>query len=100
MIEPQHVLDLEIRQCISRHALQHVRCTTYFDHMLDGIVLQLKKAVHGTEMERETVSTVQVPASWWQHWKRDCAPRWFRRRFPVKTRTIETKVVRKFVDAH
>jgi len=29
-----------------------------------------------------------VPAGWWQHFKQQCAPAWFRRIFPVITRKI------------
>lgn len=28
--------------------------------------------------------TVRVPATWWEHLKRDHAPAWFTRRFPVR----------------
>ena len=36
----------------------------------------------------ETVS-IEVPADWWQHWKQDCAPAWFVKRWPVKMRKHE-----------
>jgi len=36
---------------------------------------------------------IQVPATWWQHLKRDSAPEWFLRRFPVQHETITKTVV-------
>lgn len=30
----------------------------------------------------------EIPASWWQHFKRDCLPAWFVKRWPVKYVTV------------
>ena len=37
--------------------------------------------------------TQDIPTSWWQHWKRDHAPRWLTRRWPVHTERLYLKVV-------
>ena len=33
---------------------------------------------------RAGVQEFQIPASWWQHWKRDHAPNWLKKQWPVK----------------
>lgn len=35
---------------------------------------------------------IQVPRNWWQMLKRDCLPRWFRRRWPVKCEDAKINV--------
>src|ERR1700744_2788908 len=41
---------------------------------------------HVADLRQEV--TIDIPASWWQHFKRDRAPKWFVRRYPVKTATM------------
>lgn len=34
----------------------------------------------------EKIYEYSFPYSWWEQWKQECAPAWFRARFPVKYR--------------
>lgn len=44
-------------------------------------------------------STVEVPATWWDHWKDDHAPAWLIRRHPVRLRSIPVDVqVQRFLN--
>lgn len=52
----------------------------------DHLVVELSSYVLGLEGKHLPHQTTQifVPASWWQHFKRDCFPAWARNRWPVK----------------
>jgi hypothetical protein len=65
----------------------------YAENFTDDLVFQLRALVLG---ERQKTITIKgTPRSWWQHFKRDCMPQWFVKRFPVMNlpdRTIEATV--------
>ena len=56
-------------------------------HRLETVVLA--EHVHDQQFVSEPV---RVPATWWQHWKRDHAPRWAQRRWPVRYQTFTLTV--------
>jgi hypothetical protein len=53
----------------------------------DELVYQLTAAVATRTVEK-------TPASWWQHFKQDCFPKWALKRWPV--RYVKTEVVVRF----
>jgi hypothetical protein len=55
------------------------------EHTVEGMMLQLRSSVLGARIlsDRQDFS-FEYPASWWQHFKRDKAPGWFTRRYPVR----------------
>ncbi len=60
---------------------QATELSTYVDHQLEGMVLQLYASV--AERENERVSC-RWPADWWQAVKARFAPAWFLERYPVE----------------
>jgi hypothetical protein len=58
-----------------------------------GMMLELRSAVLAAQVlaDRQDVA-FEMPASWWQHLKRDRMPAWFTRRWPVRTRTLTASV--------
>jgi hypothetical protein len=81
--------------------------TAKFDlvkHESEAMVISMSAYVLAERLARETQQVAfDVPASWWQHWKRDCAPAWLRRRWPVRTtrlsRTMKFETFRAYPDA-
>jgi hypothetical protein len=72
--------DLEVRfDCIARMFLVHMRAYAAAKNYRD-----------------QRKISIRVPASWWQHLKRDYAPEWFTRWWPVRmkkrTHHFTTKV--------
>lgn len=85
------------REHIDGHALHYMKVEEVQDYVLDGLSYQLR-----TWMMAEDVSPVEeelnlfkpmtfefgvktsTPASWWQMLKRDYAPTWFKKKWPVK----------------
>lgn len=55
---------------------------------IDQMVYELTTEVLASKKvtDRRTFHFKQ-PATWWQHWKQDCAPQWFRKRWPVRYST-------------
>jgi hypothetical protein len=61
--------------------------------MLDELVYRLSAFVLADKFVDDVYTvTVNVPASWWQHFKRDCLPQWWRNRWPVKEEQIRRRV--------
>ena len=54
-------------------------------HLIDSIdeltILLSKKFLRKTYAE--DLIKIETPSSWFQHWKRDCAPAWLVKRWPV-----------------
>ena len=47
----------------------------------DEMIAQLDAFVWAENLQRTTkVITEETPSDWWQHWKQDCAPAWFKAR--------------------
>lgn len=62
-------------------------------HVADGLVVRLRAEVLGETVRRnEHVVRTWHPASWWQHWKQEHAPKWWLRRWPVRQVPTETVV--------
>lgn len=69
-------------QYLSRDVfLQDEKLESFIDHSVDAMVLRLRAYCLGKKQE---TARVYFPSSWWQHLKRDHAPKWFKQRFPVK----------------
>lgn len=60
----------------------------------DNLLISVERSVWAEKIQNETAEvevSVDVPTSWWQHFKRDVFPVWLLRRFPVKTKTVSKK---------
>ncbi len=68
------------------------------DPLTDHLIFSLKSLVLAEKLvqEQQTV-TLDIPASWWQHFKRDSwlgrhRPQWMRKRWPVRFTTMRQTV--------
>jgi hypothetical protein len=58
---------------------------TEMDQFTNDLTLRISTFVLGEKLGKtEEVARLQVPATWWQHWKFSHAPEWFKKRFPVR----------------
>ena len=62
------------------------------DDQLGGLVFKLATEVLATKTLGKRTYTFEHPASWWQHFKHTCAPRWFQRRWPPRMNTTQIVV--------
>lgn len=69
---------------LSKHIIGEESFNQIFSNTIDQMILQL--CIHVASKEIEI-----TPSSWWQHFKKDCMPKWFIRRYPIKYN--KTKVV-------
>src|SRR5271157_5517324 len=71
-----------------------LRLNVYYDHFLKGLVVDVLAWLVRSTGKHSTISkdmTIKIPINWWEMLKRDCLPRWFVRRYPVKTKDITEK---------
>lgn len=68
------------------------------EFVADHLVLQVKSQPWSTQRtydeDWETyvpVSTIEVPLSWWDHFKDTFFPAWYLKKFPIKTKAIFTQ---------
>lgn len=88
-------LDFAAQTRISRFQLQSLRVDHVADqHQADWIFRSSFKCVEDMNLvEREQKIEINtVPLNWWQHLKKDHAPEWFVKKWPVKYKT-ETHVI-------
>lgn len=80
---------------IDRYAIHHD--ASYFgswiDHFTNHISVQYSAFVLGEN--QKPIRLKPYPTSWWQMFKRDVMPKWFQKRFPVKSEeyVIDAKVI-------
>ena len=58
---------------------------SFADFITEELVAKLTACV----WTRETAQVEAFPASWWQQWKQDHAPRWLVERWPIRMRRFE-----------
>jgi hypothetical protein len=82
-------MELVILQYISKELAAEVGISPEVNCFLEGmaqdVVVRIKVAVLGREMEREEAT---YPANWWQAVKERWMPAWAKKRWPVKYRKI------------
>ena len=65
-----------------------------FTDVIGETHVRLRTYVYTEKKSSQVSVDVIVPANWWQHLVDSTFPNWYKRRFPVKTKTItETKRV-------
>ncbi len=57
-----------------------------------GISAEFLTEIMGQHNEQTYTVSVAVPATWWDHFKRDYMPSWFTKRYEVKTKIVTTDV--------
>ena len=66
-----------------------------FDDACMTVTFAMEKKFLVHETVEETIN-ITIPTTWFEHWKRDHAPQWFLKRWPVKySTTLVPKTVRK-----
>lgn len=81
---PRAVLDtveIHVQEQVFESLMMQLRAYVLADHIADETFsVEFDRTVYDTR-----VSTFRMPATWWDHWKRDKAPRWLRKRLrPVR----------------
>ena len=84
----KHSINLAVAECqLTDFSVQELK------HYADYSILQLKAAVWAEEKEK-SYKDLHTPATWWDQLKLNHFPRWFLRRFPVRTKTTRVHFVR------
>jgi len=55
------------------------------------IEVSIRKSIMAEEKPVEE-KVIEYPRDWWQHFKKDCFPKWLLKKYPVKTRKHTLKV--------
>lgn len=90
-------IQLCARQHFDGHALHYMRLDEISGYMSDALCHQISTWILAEDlspkprrlnffrpMDFKFLLTTSTPSSWWQHFKRDCMPEWFKKRWPVK----------------
>lgn len=71
--------------------LANAEASICWDRVAGTMVAQVEAfMLSGDRRETVVKSSKLVPATWWDHFKHDCMPAWFTRRWPPKTTSIAT----------
>lgn len=83
-------LTFQIEQHFGKFFLESTKITV--NNLADSLAIRMRSYILGQEDHQRYSVSVDIPATWWQHFKQDHAPGWFVRRFPVKTKTVPRTV--------
>ena len=75
------------------HTLHSLRFDFTPDEILNRLVYKLSTEVL-VEKVQEVEKEIKYPASWWQAFKLEVLPKWFRRRFPIRWKVTKVKLER------
>lgn len=56
------------------------------------VTIQIEALIFGQKMPLEYKAAMLVPSNWWQHLVDDHFPEWYKKKFPVKHKTVVTTV--------
>lgn len=81
------VIRVNLDSRLSRHEIRclenNVEVGRFFDNMLDTVSFTFRAHVLGEK--QKPIKLGPYPKSWWQMFKRDVMPKWFTKKFPVKS---------------
>ncbi len=61
-------------------------------YCLDQMLIRLRIDLYGEKIAvAEQTHEIEIPLTWWEMFKRDRMPEWFRRRYPVRYKTAIVK---------
>lgn len=59
------------------------------DHAFPQLILQITTWIlDGHKTDRLVPTEIEVPKTWWDHWKLEHGPKWLIRKWPVEYKTI------------
>lgn len=75
------------------YGLRGMEVGAFMDHLTGDVAFQFRAFVYG-ELQKP-IELAEQPTSWWQMFKRDVMPRWFIRKFPVRSskKIIDVKTI-------
>ena len=75
------VKSLTFRTLVQKDVVSEKNCHLIAEDVGDHFSFQLTRYFATYDARKFEVN---IPTSWWQHFKQDCMPAWFMRLFPVK----------------
>lgn len=81
------------KMSLGDHAIDKMDLRVLRDDMTDSILFALRTEVMTERLsDREKTIIFEYPATWWEHLKKEMAPRWFLKRYPVKFSKYTQKI--------
>jgi len=63
------------------------------DRFMDEVRVRIESYIFGVDMPTTYTVSILVPETWWQHLKDDHFPEWWKRKWPVKYKSVFRDVV-------
>ena len=79
-----------LQQDVSGEFLRSMQIEQIRDVISDRMLMRLRCYIRGREVRQQIAASRDVPVTWWDHFKLEIFPAWLLKRFPAKTRRIET----------
>jgi len=79
-------------QQVGHSVIKSLRIDRCNDFLTRQIIYQITGYVLGREVKEVVIDSIDVPVTWWDHFKQRFFPGWLLLRFPVKTRRINTLI--------
>ncbi len=88
-------LQLGLQEMLTPALLSGIRVNASIDDVTGYITYQLRALLWGEKVKwNEVRRQVHCPENWWQHFKLECLPEWFKRKWPVRYAVAELVVER------
>ena len=90
-----HMRRVGTRRAVPRYVAQSAEFKAFWaENELESMIMELSSYVLADQkVSRRQTVTLEYPASWWQHFKRDQMPRRFIRRWPVRMQKYSREII-------
>ena len=76
---------VEAQEFLSGHSLMNLTVEQKFDRVLGGLLMKIKTEILAeTEPKELYVAVFKMHKSWWQWFKDENLPKWFKKIYPIK----------------
>lgn len=65
----------------------------HLDHFADEVNVRVTSYIFGVDMPTTYQVSILVPKTWWEHLKDDKFPDWWKRKWPVKNKSVWRDVI-------
>lgn len=85
-------MKISVRKAFSPHMIDKIKFDSCIDIFSGNLVMELSAYLLSNKIHKEIIHTEKVYDSWFQLFKKQCFPEWLLKKFPAKSRNLDTEI--------
>ena len=77
-------IKFRISQNFSKYMIDSMQLNVFEEHLGNAINIEFQTKIFGQHNKQKYTVKIRIPKNWWQHFKRDILPNWYKKIYPVK----------------